>query len=247
MLKLGGMMVAAATLAVAAPVAAAETINFGAGGTANNGGKNWTSGGVNVHVTAWAISNSNVVAANLGQWSEGLGVAYGSGDEHTIDNNGNGEFILLQFDRAVTLRDAAFNTGWWNMNDTDASISYANVNYAAAGTNYNSTNAAFWGAAGAQLTANFYSAGSTGASGNNTRGINPTGVTGNTWLIAASLSNPDKFKDSYKLRTVRFDVAAAVPEPGTWAMMIAGFGFVGGAMRRTARTRSKVRAGLAFA
>ena len=28
------------------------------------------------------------------------------------------------------------------------------------------------------------------------------------------------------------DVAAAVPEPTTWAMMIMGFGLVGSAMRR---------------
>ncbi len=34
------------------------------------------------------------------------------------------------------------------------------------------------------------------------------------------------------------EAAAAVPEPATWAMMIAGFGLVGGAMRRTSmRTR----------
>ncbi|MFM9829002.1 MAG: PEPxxWA-CTERM sorting domain-containing protein [Sphingomonas sp.] len=34
-------------------------------------------------------------------------------------------------------------------------------------------------------------------------------------------------------------LAAAVPEPSTWAIMIVGFGFVGGAMR--ARTTTKVR------
>ena len=37
--------------------------------------------------------------------------------------------------------------------------------------------------------------------------------------------------------------AGAVPEPATWAMMIIGFGGVGGAMRR----RSKVRAKISFA
>lgn len=34
-------------------------------------------------------------------------------------------------------------------------------------------------------------------------------------------------------------VVAAIPEPGTWAMMLLGFGFVGGAMR-TAKRRQKV-------
>lgn len=37
---------------------------------------------------------------------------------------------------------------------------------------------------------------------------------------------------------ITYDAAAvaAVPEPGTWAMMLAGFGIVGGAMRRRQRT-----------
>ncbi len=33
-------------------------------------------------------------------------------------------------------------------------------------------------------------------------------------------------------RVLNFNLTAAVPEPGTWAMMILGFGAVGGAMRR---------------
>jgi hypothetical protein len=35
--------------------------------------------------------------------------------------------------------------------------------------------------------------------------------------------------------TLSFAVAAAVPEPGTWALMLLGFGAVGGAMRRQRR------------
>lgn len=34
---------------------------------------------------------------------------------------------------------------------------------------------------------------------------------------------------------IRGAVAAAIPEPGTWAMMLLGFGFVGGAMRSAKR------------
>lgn len=41
----------------------------------------------------------------------------------------------------------------------------------------------------------------------------------------------------FGIDNLRFDQAAqAVPEPGTWAMMLAGFGIVGGAMRRRQRT-----------
>jgi hypothetical protein len=38
--------------------------------------------------------------------------------------------------------------------------------------------------------------------------------------------------------TVTIALAGAVPEPATWAMMIGGFGLVGGALRRRARAVS---------
>jgi len=43
--------------------------------------------------------------------------------------------------------------------------------------------------------------------------------------------------------TVTVTYAAAVPEPATWALMAAGFGLVGGALRRRATVRSAVRFG----
>lgn len=46
-----------------------------------------------------------------------------------------------------------------------------------------------------------------------------------------------------RLSLETMDVAAAVPEPATWAMMLVGFGGIGFAMRR----RSKVRARVAYA
>jgi hypothetical protein len=41
---------------------------------------------------------------------------------------------------------------------------------------------------------------------------------------------------------IGINVGGAVPEPATWAMMITGFGFVGGAMRRRRRTLGTVTA-----
>lgn len=45
--------------------------------------------------------------------------------------------------------------------------------------------------------------------------------------------------NAQRAQIVNFDVAqiAAVPEPATWAMMIAGFGLIGGSMRRRAITK----------
>lgn len=42
-------------------------------------------------------------------------------------------------------------------------------------------------------------------------------------------------------RLAEVSVPSAVPEPGTWAMMLVGFGAVGYAMRRRARTTVSVR------
>ncbi len=44
------------------------------------------------------------------------------------------------------------------------------------------------------------------------------------------------------VRQIRFDAVnvGAVPEPGTWAMMLIGFGAVGAAMRRSRRKDSKI-------
>lgn len=48
--------------------------------------------------------------------------------------------------------------------------------------------------------------------------------------------NPDDNHDDFLVRVT------AVPEPATWAMMIAGFGLVGGAMRRRAKASPSIRA-----
>ncbi|MBS0504308.1 MAG: PEP-CTERM sorting domain-containing protein [Proteobacteria bacterium] len=50
---------------------------------------------------------------------------------------------------------------------------------------------------------------------------------------AITFLNPTAL-DLIAFDAIGYDVA--VPEPATWAMMIAGFGFVGAAMRRRRRT-----------
>ena len=241
------LIAATAALAAALPASAA-TIMFNSGGTGNTAGRTFTEGSVSVRVTGWSLYNGVASAASLGQWDYGLGVSNGGRDEHTIDNNGSKiDFVLLSFNTAVTLKTATFTTGWFGFNDTDASISYASLNYAATGTAYNGSGAAILNAAGAQLTSNLYSSASVGRSGNSTRNVNPTLVTSNVWLIAAKIGDVDTYRDSFKLKGLTYDLppvppppggGGPVPEPSTWAMLILGMGMVGGAMRR--RTRAKL-------
>ena len=247
MRKLVGLFAATAALAAANPASAA-TIMLNTGGSGGTSGRTFSDASVSVHVTGWSLYNGVVSAASLGQWDHGLGVSNSGSDEHTIDNNGSKvDFVLLSFDKAVTLKTATFTTGWFGFNDTDASVSYASLNHAASGTAYNGSGAAILNAAGAQLTSNLYSSASVGASGNSTRGINPTLVTNNVWLISAKIGDVDTYRDSFKLKGLSYDLppvppppggGGAIPEPSTWAMLILGMGMVGGAMRR--RNRAKL-------
>ena len=54
----------------------------------------------------------------------------------------------------------------------------------------------------------------------------------NVWVVGASTVNWDGRIDSFKLKSISYDVGAPVPEPATWMMLILGFGVIGGAMRR---------------
>jgi hypothetical protein len=51
-------------------------------------------------------------------------------------------------------------------------------------------------------------------------------------------ANSGAFEDRPNDRA--FSLATAVPEPGSWAMMIAGFGIIGGLMRRRLRKRAQI-------
>jgi hypothetical protein len=196
--------------------------------------------GVNVRASAWSLHDGNIYRASLGVWPQGLGVKNGSTDNsHTVDNSGYLDFILFQFDQVVELDMARFNTGWHNMNDTDATIGYdtSNLSFAAP--------PAWHGQSQALLSAlDFYSsnAGSggpntSGNSGNSYRDINPNNYTGNLWIVGASFNNPDgSYKlDGFKLEKLTFKQTGGVPEPSTWAMLLVGFFGIGGALRSSRR------------
>lgn len=192
-------------------------------------------GGVNVRASAWTIDANGILRqAALGVWDFGLGVRYGSNDNsHTVDNSGTKDFVLFQFDRVVELDMAQFNTGWHNMNDTDATIGFDSNNMGWASP----PNWAGLTQISQLTTFDLYGSGGIGNSGNSFRDINPNNNTGNAWLIGAAFDNPDgAYKlDGFKIERVTFSTApttrTVLPEPSTWAMMLLGFLGLGGTMR----------------
>ena len=51
-------------------------------------------------------------------------------------------------------------------------------------------------------------------------------------MVAASFVNKDKAKDSFKFDDLAVSYIDPLPEPGSWALMLSGFGMVGFALRR---------------
>jgi PEP-CTERM motif len=246
-----GFGICALALAAATPATATVTLSLGAGGAAVTGGRTFTAGtgseAVNVRVSAWSISgattsnSSTISLATLGQHgASGLGVLFSgetnSGNQHTIDNKGRTDFIMLQFDKTVWLSNATFNAFKLDSNtytDTDATVGYGTTNLAwntaPTLTNITSLNALI-------PSAQRYGSGNNGTQGTNTRNIDPLNYKGNVWIISSAWSqhNPDAtFKnDAFKLNNILYTTRMPVPEPATWMMMIAGFGMIGGAIRR---------------
>lgn len=232
------ILAAVAAAGTNTPAIAAEVIWFDSdhtvyGGDYSTGTSLLFSGsGVNVRASGWSIhGDGDIYKAQLGVWPDGLGVKNGRDDNsHTIDNSGFLDFVLLQFDQVVELESARFWTGWHGMNDTDATLGYTVTGLPFA------TPPALHGLPQSQLASlDLHGSGGWGNSGDSFRDVNPSGHVGNLWLIGAAFDNPEGSKklDGFKLDKLTFSLVppSAVPEPSTWAMLLVGFGAIGGAMR----------------
>jgi hypothetical protein len=193
-----------------------------------------------VRATGWSLEKVNGVTyvrdSKLMVYSGGLGVTSGddnggSDNQHTIDNDTRKDFILLQFDKPVALMTATFNTfsvkGQAKDSDATLKYGYTTQNWNSA-LNLNNQNVSVLNALFSGTYTNLSPVGANG--GNNTRNVNPNLHWGNIWLIGSDFTNADGKIDGFKITNL-----AVIPEPGTWAMMIAGFGFVGAVARRRAR------------
>ncbi len=251
-----GALTAAATMMAATP-AMAETVVFNFLTAGQGGGKYSATVGdttVNVRVSAWTAAltgNHKISSASLQKYDKGFGIITstdngGRDNLHTIDNNKSADFILLQFDQAVRLDTGVLNafSVLGGPADNDAYVGFANTdkawnqNYNLSGFSYD---ALFDG----------YSVKGTGSSA--PMALNPTGEFANLWVVGADFFGIDsitykdgrktKTKDVYdgfKLSSLVVTTQTAVPEPATWAMMIAGFGLVGAGLRRRSRSRVAV-------
>lgn len=76
-----------------------------------------------------------------------------------------------------------------------------------------------------------------------------TDATGYRWTYTSSAAVPGRTADSAQVRLTvdAVPLVNAVPEPSTWAMLILGFGAVGGALRRRASAASSSRVQLTYA
>jgi hypothetical protein len=233
------LAIGAAALASTAASATTFTFNFTNQGTGTASAYNdlsfssTASGktlGVDVygaHMNDTTLRGLNTVtAAAVGKWQGyGLGVLYGNdspqNDTHQIDNVGGGvDFVVLQFSEAVTL--ASFTRTPYGIGySTDSDASYMAYTGSITDLLNGVSKSAFTDVSG-------------GASGNTS--TTGSSLTSTIWLVGAAVASTDR-DDGFKLTSLSVNtVAAAVPEPATWAMMLVGFGAIGGTMRAR-RTR----------
>lgn len=228
----------AAAFAASAPASAAVitfTGNSAGDGTDGNV-RAFSADGITVQATAWSYTGSTLEKAYLGAFSSGLGVTNptegdGSGNAHAVDNYLRNDFILLVFNQAVNISSAKLTPYSQNGQalDNDASVSFATASGLFASTVPATTAIATSNAVFTALNSNLWNVSGNLGTGFQTNLASGSNI-GNVWLIGASRSNSDNVLDGFKLSAIT--VTSAVPEPGTWAMMLVGFGAIGASIRR---------------
>lgn len=214
--------------------------------------------GDQIRATAFSVSNTNsgtVLAANqvfasatLSQWgaNSGLGVKF-TGEtteapEHTMDNYGQTELILFNFDKSVIL-DAV--TMGWTSSDADFTL----MAYTGSGAPVVAGKTMSSLASGWSLVQNYGDADASTATGyansgtNITTQVNAGGVSSSWWIVSAYNSAYgagvlDTLADYMKVMTIAsrdptVTAGGSTPEPGSLALMgIAMVGFLASRKRK---------------
>ncbi len=239
----GGMM-----LTLAAPAVAQTAYSFDTTGSSTV--LNGTYGNVRtfatttpsplkLQVTAFQSNQATnaITSAYLGDYSGGLGVtglgdANGANNLHQIDNlDGYTDFVLLEFSAPVVLTSIATNSYGLTVNGVSGvkDSDFAFYNAGAIVTPLWNSPVIF--------TTPIAPAAWTTVAGTGTSVTRTTGATvaSTKWLVgAASLPTTDR-NDGFKIAGINVSELLALPEPGTWAMMVMGFGALGVALRRDRR------------
>jgi hypothetical protein len=188
---------------------------------------------LNVKVTGWTdFGFFGVGRSAVGSYgTDGLGItnaiesgAYGS---HQADSYFGTDFFILQFDQAVKLTSAVFNT------------------FDLYGSAPGNTSTAWNGSLSADSLSKAFTGSAisygNGSDGSRSLALGSTAI-GNIWMISATAADAPKIYDAFKLAGVNASTVAAVPEPATWAMMLVGFAMVGAAARYRRRSTTTVYA-----
>ena len=258
-----------AVICMAAP-AAAEQVNITTTGftppfgtVGNSVAFSGTSNGVTVNVLAsgWTATRTDTGGYTFAQsyMSRGpLGLGVTSADElltngmfrfDRLDNNNGFDFVLFQFDRNVAITSAILNeTSLLNGvkdNESTAGIGMTSLPW---DTRLDLSDPSVFGG----LSIDFNDVDRYFAPNIFTRPdvpFNLGGLSGNVWMIGANLNNDDTVTfgntvspsfDAFNIQRLTVNTIDAVPEPSTWAMMLAGFGLVGMGMRRRSPVRGTV-------
>lgn len=266
-MRLGRLLLlgTATAMFVAAPASATSFLfSLNANGTFGSKTFNATTGSetLSVRATAWSIQGTKVRESTLGAYgTNGLGVISGDDDggtnnQHTVDNQDRTDFLILQFSKPVELTSGVFTA--FNLYDSKGkAYSYkdndATIDFATAGPLWSSDAALDALIKDKNVSAlntllngdRFESTGNGTSSFSSPRLLSTSGRYGTLWMVAASIANSDGRYDAFKFSTMTVNtrnVMTGVPEPGTWATMLTGFGIVGFALRRRKRRETALTA-----
>jgi choice-of-anchor C domain-containing protein len=207
----------AAVAAVALVPASANAASFVNGsfedGTLANPSFATVAGGNSTAINGWVVSGNSVDYIGS-YWAAQQG-------SRSIDLNGNGQGGIAQtFDTVV---GQLYNISFWLAGNTDGNPTTKSVQV------------------GAGNVSSVFTFDTTGFSAPNNMGwknYNFQFTAGPGTSTTLSFASLDSGSFGASLDNVS---VSAVPEPATWAMMMLGIGFIGGAMRRRTTARSATR------